>query len=98
MLLHPAVKFSTFPPGMHVLPVHVACNGWLQWLDMRIELPSASWADTVHRADDDAHTLTVASQSASDWAPLDLLPQADAALGVHVEVAATPPLVLTLTL
>ena len=75
MLLHPAVKFSTFPPGMHVLPVHVACNGWLQWLDMRIELPSASWADTVHRADDDAHTLTVASQSASDWAPLDLLPQ-----------------------
>ena len=98
MLLHPAVKFSTFPPGMHVLPAHGACNGWLQCLDMRIELPSASWADTVHRADDDAHTLTVASQSASDWAPLDLLPQAATALGVRVEVAATLPVVLTLTM
>ena len=65
---------------------------------MRIELPSASWADTVHRADDDAHTLTVASQSASDWAPLDLLPQADTALGVRVEITATPALVLTFTL
>ena len=65
---------------------------------MRIELPSDSWADTVHRADDDAHTLTVASQSASDWAPLDLLPQADTSLGVRVEIAATPILVLTLTL
>ena len=65
---------------------------------MRIELPSASWADTVHRADDDAHTLTVASQSASDWAPLDLLAQADASAGVRVQIAATPVVVLTLTL
>ena len=98
MLLHPVVKFSTFPPGMHVLPTHSECNGWLQCLDMRIELPSASWADTAPRAEDDAHTLTVASQSASDWAPLDLLPHATTALGVRVAVAATLPLVLTLTL
>ena len=27
---------------------------------MRIELPSTTWADSAHRADDDAHTLTVA--------------------------------------
>jgi len=35
---------------------------------MRIELPSPSWAD-VHRAQDDAHTLTLPQQR-----PLSLLP------------------------
>ena len=28
---------------------------------MRIELPTASWADTVQRADEDAHTLTMSA-------------------------------------
>jgi hypothetical protein len=64
---------------------------------MRIELPSASWSDTAPRAEDDAHTLTVALQSASDWAPLELLPAVDAALAMRTEVARSEPLQLTLT-
>lgn len=62
---------------------------------MRIELPSASWADTVQRAEDDAHTLTVAGQSASDWAPLELPREDDTA--VRMEVERAEPVVLTLT-
>ena len=65
---------------------------------MRIELPSNSWADTVHRPDDDAHTLTVAAQSASDWAPLQLLPDAQTSLSTRTEVQRAQPLVLTITL
>lgn len=64
---------------------------------MRIELPSASWTDTVLRAEDDAHTLTVAMQSASDWAPLDLLGHVDPATSVRTAVARTEPQQLTLT-
>jgi hypothetical protein len=64
---------------------------------MRIELPSASWAETALRAEDDAHTLTVALQSPSDWAPLEWLPHAEASLAVHTEVAHTLPVQLTLT-
>ena len=65
---------------------------------MRIELPSNSWADTVHRPDDDAHTLTVAAQSASDWAPLQLLPDPQLAPSTRTEVRRAQPLVLTITL
>lgn len=65
---------------------------------MRIELPSASWADTAPRPEDDAHTLTVALQTPSDWAPLELLAQADPELALHTEVARIQPLQLTLTL
>lgn len=65
---------------------------------MRIELPSNSWADTVHRPDDDAHTLTVAAQSASDWAPLQLLPDPQTSLSTRTEVRRAEPLVLTITL
>ena len=64
---------------------------------MRIELPSASWADMVHRSEDDAQTLTVSGQSASDWAPLDLLPRVDGGTSARTEVAAGVPQVLTLT-
>ncbi|MBC5785123.1 hypothetical protein H8N03_19405 [Ramlibacter sp. USB13] len=64
---------------------------------MRIELPSASWADTALRAEDDAHTLTVAGHTSSDWAPLQFLPEPDALLAVRTEVAAPAPVVLTLT-
>jgi hypothetical protein len=64
---------------------------------MRIELPSASWA-TVHRAEDDAHTMTLAAQSASDWAPLQFLDEAESAsAAVRAAVEAGKPLVLTLT-
>ena len=65
---------------------------------MRIELPSNSWADTVHRPEDDAHTMTVAGQSASDWAPLQLLPDAQSALSARTQVEGGEPLVLTITL
>jgi hypothetical protein len=63
---------------------------------MRIELPSASWADTVHRAEDDAHTMTVAAQPALDWFAGAW--SADSGLTQRVEVAAVEPQVLTLTL
>jgi len=65
---------------------------------MRIELPSTSWADTVHRADDDAHTLTVAAQTASNWAPLQLLPDPPSAPASRTEVQRSQPKVLTITL
>ena len=52
---------------------------------MRIELPSTPWADSAHRADDDAHTLTVA--------PLN--PEPGAALRALVPDRA--PVTLTLT-
>jgi len=66
-------------------------------LVMRIELPSASWA-TVHRAEDDAHTMTLAAQGAGDWAPLEFLDQADPSpQAVRARVVITDPLVLTLT-
>ncbi|MDB5954141.1 hypothetical protein [Ramlibacter sp.] len=64
---------------------------------MRIELPSTSWADTVHRAEDDAHTLTMAAaQPALDWFAGAW--SANCGLSQRVEVAAGEPLVLTLTL
>ena len=63
---------------------------------MRIELPSASWADTVHRAEDDAHTLTVApAQPALDWFAGAW--SAGSGLTQRVEVPAGEPQVLTLT-
>ena len=63
---------------------------------MRIELPPASWADTAHRAEDDAHTLTVASQAAPDWVQWQW--PSDPSLSVRTQVAATEPATLTITL
>jgi hypothetical protein len=64
---------------------------------MRIELPSASWADTVHRAEDDAHTMTVAAaQPALDWFAGAW--SADGGLTQRTEVPSGAPIVLTLTL
>ena len=62
---------------------------------MRIELPSPSWADTALRADDDAHTLTVAAPARTDW--LSGGWQADPALTLRTEIAKAETLVLTLT-
>ena len=97
MLLHPIVKFSTFRAPSRGKSEPRTSNTWLQCLAMRIELPSASWADAVHRAEDDAHTLTVAGLTSSDWAPLQLLPEGQVALAVRTEVEAPPPVALTLT-
>lgn len=92
------MKYSTIPAELHRTTPFRACNGWLQWHSMRIELPSTSWADTAHRADDDAHTLTVAAQTASNWAPLQLLPDPPSAPSSRTEVQRAQPLVLTITL
>lgn len=62
---------------------------------MRIELPSASWADTVQRAEEDAHTLTVATQPAPEWAGAHWRAEPGAAL--HIEVSDAQPVVVTIT-
>ncbi len=64
---------------------------------MRIELPIPSWADTVQRAEEDAHTLTIAVQSTSEWMPLagsNAVDESPWQAGIGAEEAA----VLTLTL
>lgn len=60
-------------------------------------MPTASWANAAPRAEDDAHTLTVAGQSPSEWAPLELLAAADGSLAARTEVADFDPVVLTIT-
>jgi hypothetical protein len=97
MLLHHRVNYSRFPAQLRLRSCLEPCNRWLQCGHMRIELPSASWADTVHRAEDDAHTLTMAAaQPALDWFAGAW--SANCGLSQRVEVAAGEPLVLTLTL
>jgi hypothetical protein len=64
---------------------------------MRIELPSTSWAQAAHRAQDDAHTLTlptpVAVTLTEAW-----LAAAEGLEGFRVEVRQAELQVLTLTL
>lgn len=62
---------------------------------MRIELPPASWAEAAHRAEDDAHTMTVATQSAPDWVHWQW--PADPALSSRMQVATTEAVTLTIT-
>lgn len=62
---------------------------------MRIELPPPSWADNAHRAEDDAHTLTVAAPTTADWVQWQW--PAEPRLAVRIEVPAAEPRVLTLT-
>jgi hypothetical protein len=67
---------------------------------MRIELPSTTWADSAHRADDDAHTLTVAPLHASGPAPHwpgDSW-TSDPATTLRTQVSADAAVTLTLTL
>lgn len=62
---------------------------------MRIELPSASWADTVQRAEEDAHTLTVAAQPATEW--LGGSWRAEPQQSLSTSVGDAEPVFLTLT-
>jgi hypothetical protein len=62
---------------------------------MRIELPTASWADTVQRADEDAHTLTLSALPPPAFAQGAI--GADPALTVRTEVSASEPVVVTIT-
>jgi hypothetical protein len=63
---------------------------------MRIELPLPAWAESAQRADDDAHTLTVAPSVAADWVAWQW--PSEPAPCVRVAVAATRAQPLTLTL
>jgi hypothetical protein len=94
MLAHWHVKFSTFPAELHGQGLLGMCNVWLQCRSMRIELPSASWADTAHRADDDAHTMTVATPPTTGWADLF---STDTLQLLRTQVEQVEPLPLTIT-
>lgn len=61
---------------------------------MRIELPLPSWADTTQRADDDAHTLTVAP-APMEWSPWQW--GSDPVPTVRLQVDAARPRAVTLT-
>jgi len=63
---------------------------------MRIELPLPSWADTTPRADDDAHTLTVAAAPATlEWAPWQW--GSDPTPTLRLQVEAALPVTVTVT-
>jgi len=61
---------------------------------MRIELPLPSWAETTPRADDDAHTLTVAP-APMEWSPWQW--GSDPAPTLRLQVDAARPRAVTLT-
>ena len=89
------MKFSRFQAELQRPRLFGGRNRWLQWHSMRIELPIPSWADAVQRAEDDAHTLTIAVPSTSGWMPL-----ADEAddRAWRAEIGTEEQRVLTLTL
>jgi hypothetical protein len=62
---------------------------------MRIELPLPSWADTAPRADDDAHTLTVAPPSPMEWTAWQW--GSDPSPTLRLQVEAAPPVTVTVT-
>ena len=88
------MKYSTVPAEF-LLARRVKASNWsLQCGFMRIELPSASWADTLLRAEDDAHTLTVAAQPTPDWFGGWM---AEVGATLRTEVTAAEPPTATLT-
>ena len=90
------MNYSTFPAELLLRPGCAVCNAWLQCGSMRIELPPASWAETAHRAEDDAHTMTVAVQPAPDWVRWQW--PAEPTATRRTAVAAIDPLTVTITL
>jgi hypothetical protein len=91
------VNFSRFPAELLRRFSLEGRNRWLQWHSMRIELPIPSWADTVQRAEEDAHTLTIPVPSTSGWMPLAGLDPADDGTW-RAEIGTADHRVLTLTL
>ena len=88
------VNYSTFGAARRRRAARNPCYVWLQCIPMRIELPSTSWADT-QRAEEDAHTLTVAAQAATDllagaW-------RADAGEPLRTQVDDAEPVIVTIT-
>jgi hypothetical protein len=63
---------------------------------MRIELPNASWDHAALRADEDAHTLTLAPHRTTEWMPMAPW-NADPGEALRVQVALVQPATLTLT-
>jgi len=63
---------------------------------MRTDQPSPPWADMLHRAVDDAYTLTLAAQADTGWG--GFAAEAEPALTLHTEVTAAEPVVVTVTL
>jgi hypothetical protein len=64
---------------------------------MRIELPSSSWAD-AHRAQDDAHTLTLPAQRPVSLTDALLAATGEAGDAQRVQVQGPEPVTLTFTL
>jgi hypothetical protein len=62
---------------------------------MRIELPLPSWAESAPRAEDDAHTLTVASAPATEWVAWQWATEPTRPL--RTQVGAAFPVTITLT-
>lgn len=63
---------------------------------MRIELPLPAWADAAQRAEDDAHTLTVAAERPADWVTWQWPLEPGAGLRCEVPAAGERSLTLTL--
>lgn len=63
---------------------------------MRIELPLPAWNESTQRADDDAHTLTLAPAPATEWVPWHW--PTDPAPTLRAGIAAQPPVTVTVTL
>lgn len=62
---------------------------------MRIELPSASWAETLQRAEDDAHTLTIEGVLAAGPFAAMRLGEAAATLRIEVPEGDAAPMTIT---
>jgi homoaconitase/3-isopropylmalate dehydratase large subunit len=63
---------------------------------MRIELPAASWDHAALRADEDAHTLTLASHRATEWMPMAPW-NTNPGEALRVQVPDAEPMTVTLT-
>jgi hypothetical protein len=95
MLAHRHVNYSTFLHSKaHRRAKRALTTGYSPC--MRIELPSPTWAD-AHRAQDDAHTLTVPLQRSASVVDGLLAAPADGPT-LRLQGDALRPVAITLTL